>query len=105
GAGVAGVQVGWREEWEREAAGEEGGGAEREEEELGEQLGYMCYTSGSTGVPKGVLVEHAGVRNHVSAKVETLGLGSGAVVAQNATYSLDVALWQLVRALEVGGRG
>jgi amino acid adenylation domain-containing protein/non-ribosomal peptide synthase protein (TIGR01720 family) len=102
------LQVVWREELEGEGGGVEEG-AERGigsgiEEEWGEQLAYMFYTSGSTGIPKGVLVEHAGVRNHVWAKVETLGLGSGDVVAQNASQSFDVSIWQMVSALVVGGR-
>jgi non-ribosomal peptide synthetase component F len=40
----------------------------------------------------------------VWAKVETLGLGSGDVVAQNASQSFDVSIWQIMSALVVGGR-
>jgi amino acid adenylation domain-containing protein/non-ribosomal peptide synthase protein (TIGR01720 family) len=104
--GLEGLQVVWREELEREAEGEGDEGQEDKgpEEEFGEQLAYMFYTSGSTGVPKGALVEHAGVRNHVWAKVETLGLSSRDVVAQNASQSFDVSVWQMMSPFVVGGR-
>jgi non-ribosomal peptide synthetase component F len=102
--GVPGLRVFWREELE-EQAGDDGGTSEGgREEEFSEQLSYMFYTSGSTGVPKGALLEHGGVRNHVWAKVETLGLSSRDVVAQNAAQSFDVSVWQIVSPLVVGGR-
>jgi amino acid adenylation domain-containing protein len=69
-----------------------------------DQLAYIYFTSGSTGTPKGAMCEHAGMLNHVYAKIEDLGVGGGAVVAQTAPQCFDISLWQLVAALLVGGR-
>ena len=65
---------------------------------------YLYFTSGSTGEPKGALCEHAGMLNHLYAKVHDLGLREGAVVAQTAPQCFDISLWQLVAGLLVGGR-
>src|SRR5437588_9079586 len=69
-----------------------------------DQLAYIYFTSGSTGEPKGAMCEHAGMLNHLYAKVHDLRIGEGQVVAQTAPQCFDISLWQLVSALLVGGR-
>jgi len=72
-----------------------------------DQLAYIYFTSGSTGEPKGAMCEHAGLLNHLSAKIDDLGVGTAhvaPVVAQTAPQCFDISLWQLVSALLVGGR-
>jgi amino acid adenylation domain-containing protein len=69
-----------------------------------DQLAYIYFTSGSTGEPKGAMCEHAGMLNHLFAKIDDLGIGEGQVVAQTAPQCFDISLWQLVSALLVGGR-
>lgn len=69
-----------------------------------DQLAYIYFTSGSTGEPKGVMCEHAGMLNHLTAKIHDLCIGAGDVVAQTAPQCFDISLWQLVSALLVGGR-
>src|SRR3989441_12692471 len=68
------------------------------------QLAYIYFTSGSTGEPKGAMCEHAGLLNHLFAKIDDLKVGPGDVVAQTAPQCFDISLWQLVSALLVGGR-
>ncbi|HEU4327239.1 MAG TPA: amino acid adenylation domain-containing protein, partial [Roseiflexaceae bacterium] len=68
------------------------------------QLAYIFYTSGSTGQPKGVLIEHAGMLNHLLVKIEQLGLTGADTVAQSASQCFDISIWQLLTALLVGGR-
>ena len=68
------------------------------------QLAYIYFTSGSTGQPKGAMCEHAGMLNHLHAKIDDLEIGEGQVVAQTAPQCFDISLWQLVSALLVGGR-
>jgi amino acid adenylation domain-containing protein len=68
------------------------------------QLAYIYFTSGSTGEPKGAMCEHAGMLNHLYAKIEDLEIGEGDVVAQTAPQCFDISLWQLVAGLLVGGR-
>ena len=67
-------------------------------------LVYAIFTSGSTGLPKGAMIEQRGMLNHLFAKIETLGLHAGDVVAQTASQCFDISVWQLLAALTVGGR-
>ncbi|WP_224390302.1 AMP-binding protein [Pseudonocardia sp. ICBG1293] len=53
-------------------------------------LAYLYFTSGSTGEPKGAMCEHAGMLNHLLAKIEDLELEPGCVVAQTAPQCYDV---------------
>ena len=69
-----------------------------------DQLAYIYFTSGSTGEPKGAMCEHAGMLNHLYAKIEDLEIGAGQVVARTAPQCFDISLWQLVSALLAGGR-
>ena len=69
-----------------------------------DQLAYIYFTSGSTGEPKGAMCEHAGMLNHLFAKIDDLEIGEGQVVAQTAPQCFDISLWQLISALLVGGR-
>ncbi len=39
-----------------------------------DQLAYIYFTSGSTGEPKGAMCEHAGMLNHLHAKIDDLGI-------------------------------
>ena len=69
-----------------------------------DQLAYIYFTSGSTGEPKGAMCEHAGMLNHLYAKIDDLEIGAGQVVAQTAPQCFDISMWQLVSALLAGGR-
>ncbi|MFJ7150323.1 amino acid adenylation domain-containing protein [Streptomyces sp. NPDC100445] len=68
------------------------------------RLAYIYFTSGSTGEPKGAMCEHAGLLNHLYAKIDDLGLDEDSVVAQTAPQCFDISLWQLMAPLLVGGR-
>ena len=67
-----------------------------------QDLAYIIYTSGSTGEPKGAMLTHAGLLNHLRAKVEDLGLGPSDVVAQTASQCFDISVWQMWAPLLVG---
>ncbi|MGZ7104598.1 MAG: amino acid adenylation domain-containing protein, partial [Candidatus Angelobacter sp.] len=69
-----------------------------------ESLAYVMYTSGSTGKPKGVMIEQRGMVNHLCAKISGLNLTAADVIAQNASSSFDISVWQFLAALLVGGR-
>ncbi|GAA0331122.1 hypothetical protein GCM10009087_46610 [Sphingomonas oligophenolica] len=70
----------------------------------GGDLAYTMYTSGSTGQPKGVMVEHRGMVNHVLGKLSDLDFTAADVLAQNAPQSFDVVVWQSLAPLVAGGR-
>jgi iturin family lipopeptide synthetase A len=67
------------------------------------RLAYVLFTSGSTGVPKGVMVEHRGMVNNLRAKIRDHGLGAGDTLAQTAPPGFDISVWQFLAALLVGG--
>ncbi|KXK61857.1 hypothetical protein AWW66_11400 [Micromonospora rosaria] len=69
----------------------------------GADAAYVMYTSGSTGVPKGVVVEH---RNIVSLVRDNgfLGLGPDDAVAFAANPAFDAATWELWAPLLHGAR-
>jgi amino acid adenylation domain-containing protein/non-ribosomal peptide synthase protein (TIGR01720 family) len=69
-----------------------------------ESLACIFFTSGSTGVPKGAMVEQRGMLNHLFAKIELLELGEASSVVQNASHGFDISVWQSLAALLVGGR-
>ena len=50
------------------------------------------------------MVEHAGMLNHLFAKVETLGLTAQDMVAQVASQCFDISVWQLLAAWLVGAQ-
>jgi amino acid adenylation domain-containing protein len=70
----------------------------------GNDLANVFYTSGSTGSPKGAMVEHAGVLNHLWAKIGDLDIGPDSAVAQTASQGFDISVWQMLAPLLVGGR-
>src|SRR5262249_47151749 len=67
-------------------------------------LAYCVFTSGSTGTPKGVLVTRHGLANHLAVVVDLYGLDENDTVAFNAPLTFDVAIWQALTMLTVGGR-
>src|SRR6266567_4826363 len=69
-----------------------------------DQLAYIYFTSGSTGEPKGVMGEHAGMFNHLFAKIDDLRIAEGDVVAQTGPQCFDISLWQMIAPILAGGR-
>jgi amino acid adenylation domain-containing protein/non-ribosomal peptide synthase protein (TIGR01720 family) len=70
----------------------------------GRALAYIIFTSGSTGVPKGATVEQLGMLNNQLSKLPWLGLSETDVIAQTASQSFDISVWQLLTALTCGAR-
>jgi amino acid adenylation domain-containing protein len=64
---------------------------------------YMIYTSGSTGQPKGAVLRHDGVLNHVYALLEPIPLSDTYRFLQSAPVSSDISVWQFLAPTVVGG--
>ncbi|MBF4995679.1 amino acid adenylation domain-containing protein [Nocardia sp. BSTN01] len=62
---------------------------------------YLLYTSGTTGRPKGVVIHHRGIANHVQWMRDYLGFGEERIL-QKAPIGFDVSVFELVNALCTG---
>ena len=65
-------------------------------------LAYVVFTSGSTGVPKGVMVEHRAMLDNALWLRNVLGLTGEDVIAQTAGMGFDISVWQMLGALPFG---
>lgn len=64
---------------------------------------YVLYTSGTTGVPKGVVVTHSGLANLVAEQVVTFGLTRRSRVLHVASPSFDASIFEFLMAIGVAG--
>ncbi|MGY8637488.1 amino acid adenylation domain-containing protein [Bradyrhizobium sp. 14AA] len=67
-------------------------------------LAYLIYTSGSSGAPKGVMIEQRGLSNHLASLVSELRLSARDVIAQTAPQSFVISVWQFLAGPMVGAR-
>ena len=68
------------------------------------QLAYVTHTSGSTGVPKAVEVEHRGLANLIGFMARELRLGPGDTWLSVTPVSFDIAALELFGPLAAGAR-
>ncbi len=61
-------------------------------------VAYVCFTSGTTGAPKGVLAPHGGVRGLVSDPLFQV-LRPGSRIASTSTFAFDAATFEVWGAL------
>ncbi len=70
-----------------------------------DNLAYLVYTSGSTGIPKAVLVKHSGVNNFVQAIAGRIDFAPSKAILALTTVSFDIfvleTLLPLVKGLRV----
>ena len=65
---------------------------------------YIMYTSGSTGVPKGVAVAHRGVIEYAQAVAETFRLTDRSVLGLQSGFHFDNSVFDLYGCLLTGAR-
>ncbi len=69
-----------------------------------DNLAYVLYTSGSTGVPKGVACIHKGLTNRLVWMQSAYELGEDDVVLQKTPYTFDVSGWEFHWPMMFGAR-
>lgn len=67
-----------------------------------DDLIYCLYTSGSTGEPKGVLLEHHGVRNVLRWGKDFFAITPADRVLHKTTYTFDISLVEILLPLASG---
>jgi amino acid adenylation domain-containing protein len=69
-----------------------------------DQVACVLYTSGSTGLPKGVLSTHRGIVNNLRAMQDMYPITSEDCMLQQTSLGFDAAAWEIFWPISVGAR-
>lgn len=67
-------------------------------------LAYILYTSGSVGEPKGVMIQHKSVINHILWRVKCCNLSINDVFFFKTPYTFDISVWEIFLWFFVGAK-
>jgi amino acid adenylation domain-containing protein/non-ribosomal peptide synthase protein (TIGR01720 family)/FkbM family methyltransferase len=65
-------------------------------------LAYVIYTSGSTGQPKGVMITHGAISNHMQWSQQRYPFQSDDVLLQKTSFGFDASVWEFFAPLLAG---
>ena len=71
--------------------------------EAAQRPAYVIFTSGTTGVPKGVVIGHAAAHNTVAAVNRLFGVGPSDVLLGLSSLSFDLSVYDIFGVLGAGG--
>lgn len=65
-------------------------------------IAYIMHTSGSTGAPKGVMIQHRSLINLVIEQIKALKLNSKTNILQFSSIGFDASIWEIFASLIAG---
>src|SRR4030095_8334548 len=67
-----------------------------------QSLAYIIYTSGTSGRPKGVMIEHGSIANLVSSDLDEFDISTADRVGQNSSPAYDSSVEEIWLAFAAG---
>lgn len=67
-------------------------------------LAYCIFTSGSSGIPKGVLLTYEGIINHIEAKISLLNLTCDSRLCLSFNIGFVASIWQILTPILLGAQ-
>lgn len=69
-----------------------------------DDIAYILYTSGSTGLPKGVMISHKAAINTLTWMIDEFKIKEGECIPQKTAWGFTDSIWELFLPLMVGGK-
>lgn len=71
---------------------------------IDEDLAYILYTSGSTGLPKGVMLTHRNALGFVEWAIDAVGVNADDRLSSHAPFHFDLSIFDLFASAGTGAR-
>ena len=88
--------------WRRRADSANESAAPPDNPAIETDLAYILYTSGSTGIPKGVMIAHRTALTFIDWAAECFGIGPEDRLSNHAPFHFDLSVFDLFVSVKVG---